>query len=135
MAFILGILPHWNLCLRPYEKLSPLGIIEGFLIKTFVIKAFLIQAFGTKSSHMGNLNFKTVPVLLSVIFPFHFVSFPVHPTGFSFCCFTGFLAISYLVIEQQLYCRNVQRVSCRPLRLWLLFLFPDMHVEILLRKI
>ena len=47
------------------------------------------------------LNFKTFPVLLflspSPIFPFHLLPFPVHPTGFSFYIFPGFLAMFILL--------------------------------------
>ena len=55
--------------------------------------------------HKCNLTFKVnskmVPVLPSlvpsVIFPFHLLLSPVHPTGFSFCFFPGFLAIFSLL--------------------------------------
>merc|ERR1719154_245864 len=50
----------------------------------------------------SKLNSKTVLVLYSLvpspIFPYHLLPSPVHPTGFSFCFFPGFLAI---FIEQQ----------------------------------
>ena len=42
------------------------------------------------------LNAKTVPVLPSLdpslMFPFHLLPSPVHPTGFSFCFFPGMIA-------------------------------------------
>ena len=47
------------------------------------------------------LSFKTVPVLPSLhhslIFPFHLLPSPVHPTGFFFCFFPGFLVIYTLL--------------------------------------
>ena len=36
---------------------------------------------------------KTVPVLLSLIFPFHLIPSPIHSTGVYFCFFPSFLAI------------------------------------------
>ena len=52
----------------------------------------------THKDHLtSKLNSKTVPVLPSLdpslIFPFLLIPSPVHPTGFSFCFFPGFLAI------------------------------------------
>ena len=44
----------------------------------------------------SKLNFMTVPDLPSLIFPFHLLPSPVHPTGFFFCIFPGFLAIFIL---------------------------------------
>ena len=54
--------------------------------------------------NLSKLNFKTVPVLPSLIFPLHLLSSPVHGTEFSFHISPGFLAIfilSSLAIEQQ----------------------------------
>ena len=50
----------------------------------------------------SKLNSKMVSVLPSLIFPIYLLPCPVHPTGFSFCFFPGFLAIFiFVVIEQQ----------------------------------
>ena len=59
--------------------------------------ADLCQSQPHKGHLTSKLNSKTVPVLLSLdpslIFPFHLLPSPVHPTGFSFCFFPGFLVI------------------------------------------
>ena len=51
----------------------------------------------SKGHLTSNLNSKTVPVLSSLnpslIFPFHHLPSPVHPTGFTFRVFPGFLVI------------------------------------------
>ena len=69
--------------------------------KTFLM-AMLPYGNKVKSQpHKGHFTYKisskTVPILPfldpSLIFPFHLLPSPVHPTGFSFCFFTGFLAI------------------------------------------
>ena len=49
---------------------------------------------------IAKLNSKTVPVFSFLIFPFHLLPSPVHPTGFSFCFFPGFLAI-FIVVSCQ----------------------------------
>ena len=56
------------------------------------------------TTHKGHLtakfNSKTVPVLPSfdpsLLYPFHLSPSPVHPIGFSFCLFPGFLDIFIL---------------------------------------
>ena len=55
----------------------------------FTSKVYLQSQF--TSNHKGQftskLNCETVPVLPSLIFPFHLSPSPVHPTEFSFCFF------------------------------------------------
>ena len=57
--------------------------------------------------HTSKLNSKPVIVLLSrdlsLIFPFHILPSPVHPTGFSFCFFPDFLAIFILSLNSIKY--------------------------------
>ena len=66
----------------------------------------------------SKLNSKTVPVLpsldLFLIFPFHFLAFPVHPTGFSVCFFTGFLAIFILLSSHKFLSGGWRRVQTCP---------------------
>ena len=54
-----------------------------------------------KSNDKGHLtskfNSKTVPVLPSLILPFHLSPSAMHPTGFPFCFFPDFLAIFILL--------------------------------------
>ena len=59
----------------------------------------------------SKLNSKTVelPSLdpSSLIFPFHLLPSPVHPTGFSFCIFPGFLAIFILMSSSNNICMGI----------------------------
>ena len=58
---------------------------------------YLINGACESQLHKGHLtsklNYNTVPVLPSLIYPFHLSPSPVHPTGSFFCFFPGFLAI------------------------------------------
>ena len=58
-----------------------------------------------KGPFTSKFDSKTVPVLPSLIFPFHLLPSPVHPTGFSFRFFHGFLAIFILLSSN----RNIFR--------------------------
>ena len=62
---------------------------------------FPLSAFPRFRKPVSKLNPRTVLVLLSpdpsLAFPFHFLLSPVHPTGFSFYFFPGFLAIFTLL--------------------------------------
>ena len=44
----------------------------------------ILHGGADKGQLTSKLNSEMVPVLPSLIFPFHLVPFPVHPTGFSF---------------------------------------------------
>ena len=52
-------------------------------------------------------NYKKVPVLfsheISIIFPYHLLPSAVHPTGFCFYFFPGFLAISILLSSNNIF--------------------------------
>jgi len=52
-----------------------------------------------KARLTSKLNYRRFPSYLLctfLLFPFHLLPSPVHPTGFSFCFFSGFLAIFIL---------------------------------------
>ena len=58
----------------------------------------VIRVLSSDKGHLtSKQNSMTVPVLLSLIFPFILSPSPGHPTGFSFCIFSGFLAIFILL--------------------------------------
>ena len=62
-----------------------------------------------KSHLTSTLNTKTVPVLPSVIFPFHLLPSPMHPARFSFCLFPSFLSI-FILLSSNNNNNNVCRI-------------------------
>ena len=91
----------------------PLLILNfiSFLVFMYMLSKSVMSSKDPRESQphkvdlTSKLNSKTVPVLLSLdpslIFPFHLLPFPVHPTGFSICFFPGFLAIFILSLTIQ----------------------------------
>jgi len=67
----------------------------------------------------SKLNSKTIPVLPSLdpslIFPFHLLPSPVHPTGFSFCFFPAFVAIFILLSSNNSNIASFVSVSSLPI--------------------
>jgi len=89
---------HFHFVVIKHQQVKPLWETTS---QVSPHKGHLTRVTSQGSPHKGHLtyklNSKTVPVIPSLIFPFHILPYPVHPTGFFFCFFPGLLTIFILL--------------------------------------